>query len=373
MLSRLLAGSGGGAIPLWVVAQTDTISSSPNFYMYKWNPGVGFTGYTSQLVAGVDDLAYAKVMTDGSALFHSWYNYNGSPYFAARPFNTSTGAIGSTYSFTATKPTDGGSLQRIAIHPDKDVVAVTQSSFPWINVYQFSQALGLHTRYANAATNAGRGAASIDWSPDGTVLLYNSYGWDYEQNLFAWEFDKTTGFGSQYTNPPPTLTYYTYSGRWSPDGTKIAYGRSGGDYVAIVTWPSGGWSYGNQFEPSATGVSAPGEPVRAIAWSPDGRYIACGLDTVLSGRSICVYKINSNGTFAQIFLTSTAGIPTARVNDIAFSPDGRTIFWGADSAGAGYRIGAIEWFGDDGFGDVYAPTIFPSLGVLSVSVAPRTP
>lgn len=373
MLSRLLAGSGGGARPLWIVVQSGTVSSSDNFWLYKWNPGQGFIGVDSSYIGNIGAYGYAKVIPDGSALFHS---KNISDYFGAVPFSTSSGLTGGAYSFSATAPTDVGNFQRIAIHPDGDVVAVSQNSFPWINVYQFSQALGIHTRYANAATNPGRAPYSLDWSPDGTVLLVNSYGYSYEKNLFAWEFDKTTGFGSEYINQPPTLTYSTYSARWSPEGTRIAYGRSGGDHVAVATWPSGGWRYGTQFEPTSTGVSHPDEAVRAIAWSPNGRYIACGLDAVSSGRSIEVYEIHPNGYFVQRFTSSAAGLPTSRVYDIAFSPDGRAIFWAGDYVGVNRHIGAIEWLDDDGFGDVYLPSpalSTPTQDARSVSIAPRTP
>ncbi|MQY07660.1 DUF11 domain-containing protein [Actinomadura macrotermitis] len=140
----------------------------------------------------------------------------------------------------------------------------------------------------------------IDWSPDGTKIVYSTPG-----GLKTVNADGTGATALGVDGQVPA---------WSPDGTRIAYG-SGANVFTV--------------HPDGTGVTqitaAPsGQAARGPDWSPDGTKIAFTLGP-LQGGTPQIHTINADGTGLANVSNDTvpAGAPL-------WSPDGTKIAYSAN-------------------------------------------
>jgi TolB protein len=149
-------------------------------------------------------------------------------------------------------------------------------------------------------TNAEGGFA---WSLDGSKIAYSeaSICGECSDTFDIWSVNSDGSGLTNLTNSPDDLDIWP---DWSPDGTKVAFGKNG----RLAT-----------MNPDGSGSALlPGEPVgTAPSWSPDGRRLAY---QVFDGTDTEVFVISADGT-GRTQLTDNA------VDDIspAWSPDGRKI------------------------------------------------
>jgi WD40 repeat protein len=106
------------------------------------------------------------------------------------------------------------------------------------------------------------GVYSLDWSLDGKRLLSTS------KNGQSW--DATTGRNVKVYQKPNSYSGSILSAEWSPDGKRVALA---GDEIYLFDAASGKHLRSLKFpnsKPSTDGATV----IRAIGWSPDGKYIA---------------------------------------------------------------------------------------------------
>ncbi len=170
---------------------------------------------------------------------------------------------------------------------------------------------------------------SLDVSPDGRQIVFDLLGDLYTIPIAGGAARRLTS-GMAWDAMP----------RWSPDGAAIAFisDRDGGDNIWVV---------------KADG-SAPRKITKEVdntlsspAWSPDGQYIVVrrfgpypSAENYLTNVPLWMYHVNG-GSGMQIF---PAALTRKSTNTgAAFSPDGRTLYFGTHGGGyTGENLGAYQ-------------------------------
>src|SRR5262245_7767889 len=157
--------------------------------------------------------------------------------------------------------------------------------------------------------------AGVEWSPDGSKLLAQRSGY----GLRALEVADETG-RVVWT----VADRYVSDGRWSPDGTRIAfvhvYPEPAFDYVLFVA------SIDRRL---LTRIQA---HVREFSWSPDGTKLAypacagtCGLSRAQGAHRLVIADATGRRAPDPVPLPAGAGAPGRTLTDVQWSPDGALI------------------------------------------------
>jgi Tol biopolymer transport system component len=155
----------------------------------------------------------------------------------------------------------------------------------------------------------------VEWSPDGSKLL--AVRWGY--GLRALEVTNETGKVVWTVDDR-----YVSDGRWSPDGTRIAfvhiYPEPAFDYVLYVASSDGRLR---------TRIAA---HVREFSWSPDGTKLAypacarpCGPTREEGPHRLVIADATGRRAPHPVPLATGAGAPGRTLTDVQWSPDGSLI------------------------------------------------
>jgi eukaryotic-like serine/threonine-protein kinase len=144
---------------------------------------------------------------------------------------------------------------------------------------------------------------TVTWSPDGRSIAWESS--DY-QTVDVWEVAMNRRAYVYYGPIKDDATAIA----WSPDGTYLAFGSAG----TVQVWETARWSHVYTF-------AWPAQMVNAVAWSPDSKRIASAgsLDptaqvwNAVDGRNAFTYRGHSDPVWT-----------------VAWSPDGKRIASGSD-------------------------------------------
>ena len=157
--------------------------------------------------------------------------------------------------------------------------------------------------------------AGRQWSPDGSKLLAQRWGY----GLDALEVTDETG-KVVWT----IADRYVFDGRWSPDGTRIAfvhvYPEPALDYVLFVA---------SSDRRVLTRIQA---HVREFSWSPDGTKLAypacarpCGPSRAEGPHALVIADASGRRAPHPVPLPAGAGAPGRTLTDVQWSPDGSLI------------------------------------------------
>jgi Tol biopolymer transport system component len=164
--------------------------------------------------------------------------------------------------------------------------------------------------------------AGLDWSPDGSKLL--ALRWGY--GVRALEVTDETGKVVWTVDP------HADDGRWSPDGTRIAFvhvhptpgpfvhPEPGLDHVLFVASSDGRLR---------TRIAA---HVREFSWSPDGTKLAyaacarlCGPSRAQGAHGLVIADATGRRAPHPVPIPTGAGAPGLTLTDVQWSPDGSLI------------------------------------------------
>jgi hypothetical protein len=110
---------------------------------------------------------------------------------------------------------------------------------------------------------------------------------------------------------------------YSPDGAYLAVGFTSGSRFRI--YKIDGFIY---TELSTAGYTHPTGTVQDMAWSPDGKYIAVGHST---SPFMSIYELNRD-TDTITKLANPTNLPTVTCTSVGFAPDGGAVLFGAGSS-----------------------------------------
>jgi dipeptidyl aminopeptidase/acylaminoacyl peptidase len=171
--------------------------------------------------------------------------------------------------------------------------------------------------------------AGVEWSPDGSKLLALRWGYGVRALEVTDEYGKVVW---------TVADRYVSDGRWSPDGTRIAfvhvYPEPALDYVLFVASSDGRLR---------TRIAA---HVREFSWSPDGTKLAnaacarhCGPSRAQGAHRLVIADATGRRAPHPVPLGTGAGAPGRTLTDVQWSPHGSLIaFVSHDDAGAHLNV-----------------------------------
>ncbi len=153
------------------------------------------------------------------------------------------------------------------------------------NKIEIANSDGTNRTVINSNGNAPFGRPSLDWSSDGTKLVFNK-----DNNIFS--------IGSTGSDLLQLTTTGGFEPNFSPDGTKIAYTKSTGVFLMNADGT-------NQV------ILLSGNGIQECKWSPDGNFLAFRR---VNGASVELMRINSDGSGLTL-------IRSGFMNDFAWARD----------------------------------------------------
>jgi Tol biopolymer transport system component len=185
---------------------------------------------------------------------------------------------------------------------------------------------------------------AIDWSPDGSKLLALRSGYGVR------ELDVTDETGRVVWTVDP----HAFDGRWSPDGTRIAFvhDEPGLGHVLFVAS-----SDGRVLTRIAAHVQTFGD---AFSWSPDGTKLAYAAQ---GAHGLVIADAAGRRPPRPVPIATSAGAPRLILTNVQWSPDGSLIAFNSidDLSTGGFHIDVVHPDGRslrrvaDGFGFDWSP------------------
>lgn len=180
-------------------------------------------------------------------------------------------------SFTYKALTFPNNINGVSFSPTaKKFVLTSNTTSPYIFLYDYTAPNTITQRSAPAVIPEGSvyGTHAVAWSPDGKYvaigLSSNKHGYIYKI--------LDNGYWSLAAMTPDPLAPNIFAVTWHPSGKYVYFAGAPGTAISAF-----GYSFtGTALTPLSTslgGVSSYTASVKAMQFSPDGKYLALGLDT----------------------------------------------------------------------------------------------
>ncbi|HHQ47679.1 MAG TPA: peptidase S41, partial [Acidobacteria bacterium] len=206
---------------------------------------------------------------------------------------------------------DRKGADELAVSPDGKLAAFVLHGEVFVTAVRSKEEQEIAPSPTVRITRTAAREKDVRWSPDGTALLFTSDRSGNDDLYLARPADPEAGWLGSFQFPVTRLTSdpaEEYGGRFSPDGTRIAFVRGRGDLVVMA-------ADGSQETTILEHWQTP-----EFDWSPDGRWIA--------------YSIPDMQYNTEVWLVPSGGGTPYNVSrhpddDVSprFSPDGRRLIW----------------------------------------------
>ncbi len=296
------------------IALTASTPYNDNITFYDVQPQAQIAGYGYNLygtpLALSGAAAHVCFSKDTRAVF---FALAATPYVQGANINK-TGVMASLFGNPATLPAGQGN--GVDVHPSNTYVAVAHNTTPFMTIYPFTgQAFG--TKLANPSTLPANNCYSIQFSPQGDYLAVATTSSPFLQ---VWAFNQNTGtIGSIASNPStlpagaPILTPQAIA--WRPQGDFIAFAMGTTPYLYIVPFNRSTGTFG-----TALTVTATSNYNYSVAWTPDGQYLLVGCTTA---PFLYVYDFS---TGVPVSVSFDGSNPGNSIYNIVIHPNGEYAF-----------------------------------------------
>lgn len=206
---------------------------------------------------------------------------------------------------------DGKGADELSVSPDGKLAAFVVHGEIFVTAIRSKDEQAIAPSPTVRITRTAAREKDVRWSPDGASLLFTSDRAGNDDLYLAKPAGPKAGWLESFEFPVTRLTSSPaeeYGGRFSPDGTRIAFVRGRGDLVVMAADGSGEKTILEHWQ------------TPEFDWSPDGRWIA--------------YSIPDMEYNTEVWLVPSGGGTPYNVSrhpddDVSprFSPDGRRLVW----------------------------------------------
>ncbi len=205
-------------------------------------------------------------------------------------------------------------------------------------IYRFDRILPQLIIVDAIAIGSGTSVASLAWSPDGQYVSVGGFNFfdPVTEALFIYQFDRSNEMLTEIIALTPSgvgNTDLVSMTSWSPDGNYLAVGL----FALSGTGPV---LFLYRFDKVAQTLTlvdsakdaAVSDQVNAGRWSPDGNYLAIG-GSFATGGPLVVYNFNrSTEKLTEVDSASPDGIANSSIVSLSWSPDGQFLAVGLDDS-----------------------------------------
>eukprot|EP00873_Tetraselmis_striata_P025718 jgi/Tetstr1/445982/TSEL_003539.t1 len=200
-----------------------------------------------------------------------------------------------------------------------------------VSVWLVAEEDGVESRPPQVLQGHTEFVTSVAWAPDGRSLASGS--WD--GNVRVWQVSERGAVSGNASLVLQGQADHVTSVAWAPDSLSLACGRGSRDLVNGTVWV---WrvSDDNTTENTTSHQVLQGYSgwVTSVAWSPDGRSLACG-----AWNAVHVWRMGEIGA-VQVGVPPVLGDYAPGVSSVAWAPDGRSLASGSEDATV--RVWAVD-------------------------------
>ncbi|HEY8312886.1 MAG TPA: S41 family peptidase [Candidatus Baltobacteraceae bacterium] len=213
-------------------------------------------------------------------------------------------------------------------------------------------------------THANEYARELTWAPDSNAVAFAS-GSGHEDRLYTYDFVHDSR--RELTTAPADVRYLTYDPAAKAGDERLAYEQSGAQLriLDVATKHVRTLASGNL-------PLTPGEPDRALVWSPDGRWIAYFDTDSRSFTNVRVVDVETGRAQPISFLSN------AYANTVSWSPDGKYILFDSGQRTEPQQLARVDLvpytptFAEDRFHKLFTPNGSDAAPAPAASRAPAS-